>query len=125
MQGTGSAPEVLAGHSSTWLIVRGGSGELLAASCVVPLVLESVLPGKWYYWAIPALCVAGVSLVVGLSVTLYGYRKDKRERALGYTTDMGRAKKEQDLYLLHPKTLEVVSAPYSPRPKSFRLSEMM
>jgi hypothetical protein len=29
-----------------------------------------------------------------------------------------------EVILMHPKTLEVLSAPFSPRPKSFRLADL-
>lgn len=76
----------LDGWPAWTLTLRGGLLEMCASACVLPLALESYLPGRWFYWAIPIGVVFVTLLSVGATWTFKSFAKSKTEMARGYTT---------------------------------------
>lgn len=68
--------------------------------------------------------LVGVVLAVFLGMARKGESTKTAEIALGYTTVWMQAYKQPYLWYLHPKTKEVVSAPFEPRPANTRKAAM-
>lgn len=105
------------GWSALKLTFRGVVLELCAAACVLPLALESVLPGRWYYWAIPIGVVFIALMSVGATWTFKSFAKSKREIQRGYTTLWNVAVQRPELSYLSAYDFGLVSGPGEPRPR--------
>jgi hypothetical protein len=98
------------------LILRGAALLLLAASCVIPIGLQSLMPHGHTIAGFFLLACFGLA-AVSLVVSLYGYRKSAKEKAAGYTTMLGDAREDMSLAFVSPKSFRVVAAAHEPRPK--------
>ena len=79
------------------------------------VVVESYLPGRWYFWGGAILLVVCVLLSLSLYHTLRANRRLAEEKRRGYTTAMGDALEDPSLYYVDRKTLRIVAGPYEPR----------
>src|SRR5665811_1068012 len=64
-----STMKTLPGAPASALLVRGYACEVAVFLCVVPIVLESYLPGPWWAWGASFLFLAFVLLAVGVILT--------------------------------------------------------
>lgn len=110
----------LPGWSAAQLVIRGG--RIMSVSALIGLltVFEAYLPGRAYYWGIGFLTVCLAVGSVGVAISRHGYTKLKQERAHGYTTGPQDADDHPELYYLTRDDLQVISAPFAPRPASGR-----
>jgi len=114
----GDPPSPLDGWPAWTLELRGGLLEMFAATCVLPLALESYLPGRWFYWAI-AIGVIFVALIsVGATWTFKSFAKSRNEIARGYTTIWRTAIAHPELTALSTYDLSVISGPHESRPSN-------
>jgi hypothetical protein len=105
MEGPSGATELLTG-----LIYRMAA--VLTGGLVV---MESYLPGRWYFWGGAILLVVCVLLSRSVFHTLRAKRRLAEEKRRGYTTAMGDALEDPSLYYVDRKTLRIVAGPYEPR----------
>src|SRR5690349_22890934 len=98
------------------LILRGAALLFLAALCVIPIALQSLMPHGHTIAGLVLLGCFGLA-AVSLVVSLFGYRKSAKEKAAGYTTMLGDARKDMSLAFVSPKTFRVVAGAHEPRPQ--------
>lgn len=109
-------PGRVPGVAAMTLILRGGVLQALAALCVIPIALQSLMPhGHAIAGRILLLCFA--LAVAGGVVTMLGYRRSAKEKAAGYTTMLGDARKDMSLMFVSPRTFRIVAAAHEPRPQ--------
>jgi hypothetical protein len=99
----------------TW---RGIVMEMSAGACVIPVALESALPGRWYFWAIPFGALGYTLLAVGATWTFKSFAKSKREMERGYTTMWRAATRHPELTYLSAYDFGVISSPHELRPRN-------
>jgi|GEM_PF-5480761 len=108
-------PNLLPGASSTRLIVRGYTIMIGSGCFVFPLTLESKFKSFEGYYIAFFLSLSLGTIILGLGVILWGYRKGKLEIERGYTPDIKGAEEKPELFLVNFKTLEVVARPHERR----------
>jgi hypothetical protein len=106
------------GWSAWTLTLRGIVMEMSAGACVIPVALESALPGRWYYWAIPFGALGYTLLAVGATWTFKSFAKSKTEVERGYTTMWKVATRHPELTYLSGYDFSVISGPHEPRPRN-------
>lgn len=97
---------------------RGGVLQMSAGACVIPLALESVLPGRWYYWAIIFGAICFVLVTVGTTMVVMSSPRSKKEVERGYTTICRLAIEHPELTYLSPYDFDIISGPGEPRPRN-------
>lgn len=115
--------KTLPGWSAKRLLFRGVALELVCFGATLVVVLESKLPGPWYYWGFSFLLIGLACLAVGLTLTFRGYAKAKREQLSGYTTSWRTAVGFPALYYLTADLTTIISAPHEPRPRTGRAAD--
>ena len=110
----------LPGWPAATLILRGVLFQDVALTCALPIGLEGVLPGEWYYWGIPALVLALCFTAVGMVLGYKGLSKRKAEIRAGYTTVPKAADEHPEVYYLARQDYRVICAPNEPRPRTGR-----
>jgi len=108
----------LDGWPAWTLTFRGGLLEMCAGACVLPLALESFLPGRWFYWAIPIGVMFMALMSVGATWTFKSFARSRKEVARGYTTIWRKAKEHPELTYLSAYDLSVISGPHQSRPRN-------
>ena len=106
------------GWSAVQLTFRGALLQLCAVACVLLIMLESYLPGAWYYWGIPFIGLVMTLLSVGATWGFKSFSKSKREIERGYTTLWNVAVKHQELSYLSSPGFGLISGPGEPRPRN-------
>ena len=98
---------------------------------VLPLLYPTVtlfaLSGRLHYgrfWTITSFIPLLILCVYWIWAARKGETAKQAEIALGYTTAGMPAYKDPSLWFLHPKTKEVVSGPFEPRPENTRKATM-
>jgi hypothetical protein len=87
-------------------------------ACLVPsggIVLQSVVPVPG--WGVMTFLVIIVLVSVDLYCGIAAPLKKRAEFERGYTTQLGPAIRQPYLFLVHPRTKEILSRPGEPRPK--------
>ena len=115
---TDSPIEPVTGWPALTLTLRGVVLEVCAGACVIPLALEGVLPGRWYYWAIPIGTLAFTLLTIGVTMGFMSFSRSKNEMKRGYTTIWKVAVEHPELSYLSPYDFGVISGPGEPRPRN-------
>ncbi len=116
--------KTLPGAPASALLVRGYAFEVAAFLCVVPIVLESYLPGPWWAWGGSFLFVAVVLLAVGLILTFRSSARAKAEKQEGYTTLWKDATENPDLIYVDGKDGKVIAATGDTRPATGRRANL-
>jgi hypothetical protein len=116
-------PQPLPGWSSKRLLFRGYLCELACLPLLVVVVLASKLPGPTAYWGIGCVTMTVVLVSIGVTLTLRGYRKGRREMERGYTTTWLIAHQNPELWYLTTDFSAVISGPSEPRPKTGRAAD--
>lgn len=116
--------KTLPGASASALLVRGYAFEVAAFLCVVPIVLESYLPGPWWAWGGSFLLLAFVLLAVGVILTFRSSARAKAEKHEGYTTIWQAASENPDLTYVDGRDGQVIAAAGDSRPATGRRADL-
>ncbi len=115
---------LLPGTPASALMVRGYAFEVAAFLCVVPIALESYLPGPWWAWGGGFLGVATVLLAIGIRLAFASASRSRAERAAGYTTVWKVAVEDLALVYVDGRDGRVVAGADQPRPASGRRADI-
>jgi hypothetical protein len=79
------------------------------------VVFESFIPVPGWTATMLLLCAVCSLVALYLNFAALGVNREERDR--GYTTQLGPAIRRPELFLVHPKTKEIISRPGESRPK--------
>jgi hypothetical protein len=113
-----------AGRSAYSLILRGFALEVLGFLCIVPIVLESYLPGPTLAWGSTFVGLGLILVTAGVTVTLRAYSRVKVEKAAGYATLWKVAKENPSLVYIDSRDGLVIASAGEPRPPSGRRADI-
>lgn len=119
-----STVKTVPGAPASALMVRGYACEVAAFLCVVPIVLESYLPGPWWAWGGSCLFLAFVLLAAGVFLTFRSSARAKAEKQEGYTTIWRDASENLDLAYVDGRDGTVIAAAGESRPTSGRRADL-
>jgi hypothetical protein len=112
------------GAPASSLMVRGYAIEVAAFLCVIPIALESYLPGAWWAWGGSFLLLALVLLVGAVVLTFKSSARAKVEKQRGYTTIWTVATEDPHLTYVDGKDGRVIAAAGESRPATGRRSDL-
>jgi hypothetical protein len=114
----------LPGLSASSLMLRGFLLEMLGFLCIVPIVLESYLPGPWWAWGGPFLGLGLILVTVAVMVTLRSYARIKVEKAAGYATLWKVAYENPSLVYFDARDGRVIALAGEQRPRTGRRADI-
>jgi hypothetical protein len=114
----------LPGRSGYTLLLRGFTLEVLGFICIVPIALESYLPGPPLAWGGPFLGLCVVLVTAGVAVSLRAYSRVKVEKTAGYATLWKVANENPSLVYIDGRDGQVIASAGEPRPPSGRRADI-